>query len=107
MLKIISINVKVLELAYFKILLQNTTDDCSLQNFQFNYDVEKAKIAIFNNAVIWTNKIIGSVKSPLGDDSHKDKERRVQISELLDHHGRNIGEYNRIRMRAGVYREKY
>lgn len=105
MLRIISINVKVLELACFKILLQNTTDDWSLQNFQFNY-VEKAKIAIFNNAVIWTNKIIGFVKSPLGDDSHKDKERRVQISELLDHHGRNIGEYNRIRMRAGVYRGK-
>ena len=61
MLKTICVNGKVLELTYVEIL-QNITNDRSFQNFKFNY-VDRAKTTICNNAVIWTNKVIGCVKS--------------------------------------------
>ena len=44
------------------IIIQNTTNDESFQNYKFN-DVEKAQITVCNNAVIWTHKVIGCVKS--------------------------------------------
>ena len=82
-LKTICINGKVLELPYVK-TFHNTTDDGSFQFFEFNY-VKKAKIAICNNAVIWTNKVTGCFKSRFEDDSHKDIiKRSLQASELLD-----------------------
>ena len=71
MLKKTCVNGKVLELPHVKSLLQNITDDDSFQNFKFNY-VERVKITICNNAVIWTDKVIGYVKSRFDDDSHKD-----------------------------------
>ena len=52
-------------------VLQNTTDGGFFQTFKFNY-VETAKIAISNNGVIWTDEIIGRIKSLFKDDSHKD-----------------------------------
>ena len=39
--------------------------------FKLNY-VEMAKITNYNNAFIWTDKIIGCIKSSFKDDSHKD-----------------------------------
>ena len=42
----------------------------SFQNFKFNY-ADRVKTTICNNAVIWTNKVIGCVKSRFEDDSHK------------------------------------
>ena len=70
-LKITCVNGKFLELQYIKTQVQNITDDSSFQNFKFNY-VERAKITICNNAVIWTDKVIGCVKSRFEDGSHKD-----------------------------------
>ena len=71
MLKPTCFNGKVIELPYIKTLLQNITDDSCFQNFKFRY-VERVKIAISNNTVIWTDKVNGCVKSRLEDDSHKD-----------------------------------
>ena len=72
MLKTICVdNGKVLELPYFKTFLQNITDDGSFQNFKFNY-VERVKITICNNAITWTDKIIGCVENRSEDDSHRD-----------------------------------
>ena len=70
-LKITCVNGKFLELQYIRTQVQNITDDSSFQNFKFNY-VERAKITICNNAVIWTDKVIGCVKSRFEDGSHKD-----------------------------------
>ena len=70
-MKTICVNGKVLELPYVKTLLQNTTYDESFQNFKFNY-VERAEITIYNNAIMWIDKVIGCVKSHFEDDSHKD-----------------------------------
>lgn len=55
---------------YVNTLLQNTICDGSFQNFKFNY-VERVKIAICNNVVIWINKVIGCVKRRFKDDEHK------------------------------------
>ena len=71
MLKTICNNDKVPELPYVNNLLQNTTDDSSFQYFKFNY-VEIAKITNYNNAFIWTNKVIGCIKSCFKYGSHKD-----------------------------------
>ena len=70
-MKTICVNGKVLELPYVKTLLQNTTYDESFQNFKFNY-VERVEITIYNNAIMWIDKVIGCVKSHFEDDSHKD-----------------------------------
>ena len=72
MLKTICYSGNVVELLpYVKTLFQNANNDGSFQNFKFNH-VERAKITIFNNAVIWTDKVIGCVKSYFEDDLHKD-----------------------------------
>ena len=68
MLKTICVNGKVLELPYFKTLLD---DNGSFQNFKFNY-AERVKITICNNAITWTDKIIGCVENRSEDDSHRD-----------------------------------
>ena len=70
-LKTICDDGKILELPYVKSLLQNTADDGSFQNFNFN-DVQKAKITNGNNTVIWTDKVIRCVENRFKDDSHKD-----------------------------------
>ena len=56
---------------YDKTLLQYTIDDDYFQNFKFNY-ADRVKTTIFNNAVIWTNKVIECIKRHSKDDSRKD-----------------------------------
>ena len=70
LLKTTCVDGKVLEFPYVK-TLQNITDDRSFQNFKFN-SVDRAKISICNNTIIWTDKIIACVKNRFEDDSHKD-----------------------------------
>ena len=70
MLKTICDNGKVFELLHVKMLLQNTTNDGSFQNFEFNY-LERAKIANCNNAGILTDKVIGCIKSRFEDDLYR------------------------------------
>ena len=62
MLKTIFDNGKVLKLPCVKTLLK-IQDNVSFQNVKFNF-VEKAKITICNNAVIWTDKVTGCVSVP-------------------------------------------
>ena len=59
------------DLAMLKTTCVNGNDDGSFQNLKFT-NVNKARITICNNVVIWTNKITGCAKSRFKDDSHKD-----------------------------------
>lgn len=55
----------------FAVMPLHGPDDDSFQNLKLNY-VERTKIIICSNAVIWANKVIGSVKRRFEDDSHED-----------------------------------
>lgn len=55
----------------FAVMPLHGPDDDSFQNLKLNY-VERTKIIICSNAVIWSNKVIGSVKRRFEDDSHED-----------------------------------